>query len=69
MESALDLVQEELNQIIALGNTLGSIMFDCSEFSQEHIGTLCFLVFHLGKKIEEKLGALDGRPNVEAEAV
>jgi hypothetical protein len=61
MKSALDLVQEELNQIQALGNTLGTVMLDEAGVNQEYIATLCYLVFHLGKKAEEKLSTFDRR--------
>jgi hypothetical protein len=55
MESALECVEQELYQIQALGNMLGNLMFGADSIDQEHIGTLCYLVFHLGKTIEEKL--------------
>ena len=59
MESALDLVQEELNQIKAIGNAVGAIMFDGAGVDNEHIGTLCFLVVSLGNKMEDKLAAFE----------
>jgi len=48
-------IQDDLEQIKALGNAIGALMIDEAQIDREHVGTLGYLVFHLVIQVEKKI--------------
>jgi hypothetical protein len=56
-------VQNELDQIKALGKAIGAMMIDGAHIDSEDVGILGYLIFHLAEKVEKKIdgpGVSDG---------